>query len=121
MLNSYQKRTLFYLVYSPLQQCAHNELELELELESRLYVSGFEPEHLSPSFTTMNKLGLVSCEGSRYLSSLSSAPGYLTKAVVRGERVGGGGEGCKSSCNLGGQTWNLLPFTKKLKTKFSES
>ena len=118
MLNNYQKKKpFFYLVYSPLQQCAHNELELELELESKLDVSGFEPEHLSPSFTTMNKLGLVTCEGSRYLSSLSSAPGYLTKAVVRGE----GGEGCKSSCNLGSQTWNLLPFTKKMKTKFSES
>ena len=91
MLNNYQKKKpFFYLVYSPLQQCAHNELELELELESKLDVSGFEPEHLSPSFTTMNKLGLVTCEGSRYLSSLSSAPGYLTKAVVRGEGVGGG-------------------------------
>ena len=43
MLNSYTKKsnkTMFYLVYSPSEECAHNELELELE--SKLDVSGFE-------------------------------------------------------------------------------
>ena len=29
----------------------------------------FRPEHLSPSFTTMNKFILVTCEYSRYLIS----------------------------------------------------
>ena len=29
----------------------------------------FRPEHLSPSFTTMNKIILVTCEYSRYLIS----------------------------------------------------
>ena len=65
-------KTIFYLVYSPPEQCAHNELE------STLDVSGFEPaaskltfrpEHLSPSFTTMNKFILVICEYSSYLIS----------------------------------------------------
>ena len=43
VLNSYKKKsnkTIFCLVYSPSEQCAHNELELELE--SKLDVSGFE-------------------------------------------------------------------------------
>ena len=47
MLNSYKKKTsikiIFYLAHTPPEQCAHNELELELELESKLDVSGFEP------------------------------------------------------------------------------
>ena len=48
MLNSYKKKlfsnkTNFYLAHTPPEQCAHNELELELELESKLDVSGFEP------------------------------------------------------------------------------
>ena len=34
-------KTIFYLVYSPPEQCAHNKLEFELE--SKLNVSGFEP------------------------------------------------------------------------------
>ena len=46
VLNSYKKKknrnkTIFYLVYSPTEQCAHNELEFELE--SKLNDSGFEP------------------------------------------------------------------------------
>ena len=41
VLNSYKKKlvifkTIFYLVYSPSEQCAQNELELKLD------VSGFE-------------------------------------------------------------------------------
>ena len=43
VLNSHTKnsnKTIFYLVYSPSEQCAHNQLELELE--SKLDVSGFE-------------------------------------------------------------------------------
>ena len=48
MLNSYKKKVsnkaIFYLVYSPTEQCAHNELEFELE--SKLDVSGFEPTGL---------------------------------------------------------------------------
>ena len=45
VLNRYKKnsnKAIFYLVYSPSEKCAHNELELELELESKLDVSGFE-------------------------------------------------------------------------------
>ena len=47
MLNSYKKKyisnkTIFYLAHTPPEQCAHNELELERELESKLDVSGFE-------------------------------------------------------------------------------
>ena len=46
VLNSYKKKknckkTIFYLAYSPPEQCAHNELEFELE--SKLNVSGFDP------------------------------------------------------------------------------
>ena len=41
MPNSYKKKnidkTIFYLVYSPPEHCAHNELEFELE--SKLSVS----------------------------------------------------------------------------------
>ena len=44
-------------------------------------------------------------------SSNKYYPGYLTKAVV--VVGGGGGKGCKTSCNLGGQSPNMLPFTKK--------
>ena len=33
----------------------------------------------------------------------------------------GGGGGDKAFCNLGGQSRDMLPFTKKLKTKFSEA
>ena len=49
-----------------------------------------------------------------------SLPGYLTKAVVRVDGLGGGGGGSKAICNLGCQSREMLPFSKKLKTKFSE-
>ena len=57
-----------------------------------------------------------------YLSNkyMISLPGYLTKAVVRVDGLGGGGEGSKAICNLGCQSREMLPFSKKLKTKFSE-
>ena len=51
VLNSYKKnsnKTIFYLVYSPSEQCAHNELELELE--SKLDVSGFEAAACNDGF-----------------------------------------------------------------------
>ena len=34
---------------------------------------------------------------------------------------GGRGGGGKAFCNLGGQSRDMLPFTKKFKTKFSEA
>ena len=40
--------------------------------------SMFRPEHLSPSFTTMNKFILLTCQYSRYLSSLHVV---LTKSI----------------------------------------
>ena len=87
MLNSYKKKisnkTIFYLAHTPPEQCAHNELELDsnsntnsmfrdssLRLEMNWFRIDFRPEHLSPSFSTMNKFSLVTCEYSRYLSSL---------------------------------------------------
>ena len=80
-------------MYSPSEQCAHNELELELE--SKLVVSGFEaaacsewvtflrPDHLNPSFTsTMNKFSLVTWEGVKEaVISLSSLHVVLTKSI----------------------------------------
>ena len=59
-----------------------------------------------------------------YLSNkyMISLPGYLTKAVVRVDGLGGGGgkEGSKGIFNLGCQSREMLPFSKKLKTNFSE-
>ena len=52
MLNSYKKicdKTIVYLVYSPPEQCAHNEVELEVESKldfqdssQRLVMNGFK-------------------------------------------------------------------------------
>ena len=63
----------------------------------------------------------LSQEPIKLMGSCLSLPGYLIKAVMRGGGGDGGGGVCKSSCNLGGQSRNMLQIIIIMKTKLSES